>query len=809
MTIKRQLDFEERCHQEAVTKLKHDLNKAKQKGYFSSADSARQTIKSYTLDLTAQLLDHLNTAAKGRATTTVTVQMAKELLGYFDTFVTPEAITVITLKSLLDTHGGFDDPTIAKVANFLGTRIEDEIRFRFYETTAPEEVVKAAWKRVTEAGSTPGYRRISTKLITEKRLRELDPHAEIWQPWVSSYRINMGLALIEFAMKQGLVVKELKRLGKKSVSYVRLAPHLTQYFDEYFEEMLDLAYFRKPLIEKPLPWVLEDGYSIRNTSGGYHSDKLRTQFPLCRGYAHRSEFGELSIKFLNLLGETAYAIDADMVKLANHLKEQNIKVGTFKYYERMPELDEPMPEHLTKLPTDHPQRVAWRREKKHLYDYHNEMVKKSVRSSRSLQAAEEFLKYPRFYLSWSNDYRGRCYPQQPWLNPQTTEFEKSLIRFAEGCKLDDRGLWWVKQAIGTAYLGSRLNLQDRVNWVDENITDIAVVGLNPAGHIPKWENAKEPFQYVQLCVEYFKVAIAKTQHLWYVPIGVDATSSGLQILSSLLRDEVGMKHSNVLPPAAPDSPPEDAYMLVLEEARRLANLSEDTKYLSEFLVHRSLGKTTMVMLYGAAHGTVRDRVIKAFIDLKQYRNPITFEDANKIASLLEKASANVFPKAFEALKWIAKLAQTAAADKPQEFEWTTPAGDVIRFREFSVPSTPVRLSHLGKVHIPLDSAKTLDYKGMSTALCPSYVHSLDAALLKISFNEWNRPITTIHDCFKCLPSDMDRALGAIRRGFYSVCSGNPLADLQASLKVTQDALETLEQGTGDLKGVFDSTYLFN
>jgi DNA-directed RNA polymerase len=98
---------------------------------------------------------------------------------------------------------------------------------------------------------------------------------------------------------------------------------------------------------------------------------------------------------------------------------------------------------------------------------------------------------------------------------------------------------------------------------------------------------------------------------------------------------------------------------------------------------------------------------------------------------------------------------------------------------------------------------------MIDALCPSYIHSLDASLLKIAFNEWVRPITSIHDCFKCLPTDMDRAQEAIRRAFYSVCDGNPLEVLADTLQVPSDTLERLPQGNGELQSVFSSTFLFN
>ena len=98
---------------------------------------------------------------------------------------------------------------------------------------------------------------------------------------------------------------------------------------------------------------------------------------------------------------------------------------------------------------------------------------------------------------------------------------------------------------------------------------------------------------------------------------------------------------------------------------------------------------------------------------------------------------------------------------------------------------------------------------MGKALAPSFVHSYDAAVLKSSFKDWDKPITLIHDCLKVLPNDMDRALERIRKGFVHVCSGDPLARLADDLGVSEEDLPRLPQGTGNLLAVLDSAYMFN
>ena len=805
---KRQIDFEEQSHKKAIEALYKQLDTAKQKAYFSSTDAGRDTVKTLTKELSEDLGKWLKDVAEGRAKTRADAAMAPELVEWIK-HVPIQLVAVIAFKSILDVHGGgFEDPTTAKVSKFIGGRLEDELRFRFYELTAPPEVVDAAWRRVSEAGSSPHYRRMSTKLITERLLDKLKPDAEKWNPWSSGYKCSMGCLLLEFGIRQGICEKYNKRVGKKTKGYIRLTNQYLEWVDTYYEQLEDIAYFRKPLIEKPLPWEFKQGPSRFNTTGGYHTDALRNQLPMCRGPAHLTHFGELSTKFLNLLGDTAYSVDTSVLEVAQALAEKHRVIGSFIPYVRMKSLDDPMPADIVELDTDHPRRIEWKRQKKELYKEHNALVQKAVRTHKSLEAAKEFLAYPRFHLSWSYDYRGRAYPVQPWLQPQSTEFEKSLIRFSDGCHLDDRSRWWVLHAIGAAFLGTRLNLDDRVSWAKQNLDSIAAIGADPISTIEVWERAKEPFQFLQLCLEYYKVEIAKTQHLWYVPVGADATCSGLQLLSGCLRDHKGMKHSNVLKPESEDAPPEDAYILVLDKAKELAN-ARGYEDLIPFMEDRNLGKTTMVMLYGATGYTVRQRVQDVFRAKEQLGNEVTPEMCSRIATLLQDASAEVFPKAFAALKWLSQLAVKASEKNPDHFGWSTPAGDFIKYKIHSVDTMDIRLPHLGKVRIPLDTESETDYQSMCKALAPSYVHSLDAALLKISFDEWKHPMTTVHDCFKVLPKDMDRALEAIRRAFYAVCKGDPLAKLAEDMQVSTEDHKPLEQGSGNLQSVFDSTYLFN
>ncbi len=77
---------------------------------------------------------------------------------------------------------------------------------------------------------------------------------------------------------------------------------------------------------------------------------------------------------------------------------------------------------------------------------------------------------------------------------------------------------------------------------------------------------------------------------------------------------------------------------------------------------------------------------------------------------------------------------------------------------------------------------------MKTSLVPDFVHSYDSCVVKSPFQDWTKPLTVVHDCFKVLPNDMDLAKKRIRYGFYKVCIGDPLAKLADDLGVTEEQL---------------------
>ena len=120
-----------------------------------------------------------------------------------------------------------------------------------------------------------------------------------------------------------------------------------------------------------------------------------------------------------------------------------------------------------------------------------------------------------------------------------------------------------------------------------------------------------------------------------MPIGADATSSGLQLLSAFRRDPVGMEYSNLFAPSNPNDRPRDAYMKVLELARETASKDPKHAWLVEYLDDRKLGKIILMkIVYGAKPRTNLLEVRAYFAKKKLFPKVIDYSSLEYITKLL-------------------------------------------------------------------------------------------------------------------------------------------------------------------------------
>ena len=108
-----------------------------------------------------------------------------------------------------------------------------------------------------------------------------------------------------------------------------------------------------------------------------------------------------------------------------------------------------------------------------------------------LWVADKFKEDEAIYYVWTLDWRGRLYPIQPYLNPQGDDVAKSLLEFAEGKPLGERGAYWLKVHLANCYGVDKVSYDDRIAWVEEHHELILDSAKNPLDGQRFWTEADD------------------------------------------------------------------------------------------------------------------------------------------------------------------------------------------------------------------------------------------------------------------------------------------------------------------------------
>jgi DNA-directed RNA polymerase len=249
--------------------------------------------------------------------------------------------------------------------------------------------------------------------------------------------------------------------------------------------------------------------------------------------------------------------------------------------------------------------------------------------------------------------------------------------------------------------------------------------------------------------------------------------------------------------------PTDAYAVVAEKAK---------EFLPEAyhpLINRKVTKrTVMTTPYGvtinSARGYIREELPKTFED----GSPVELTLVTK--AVFQQAIPAVIPGPIAAMSYLQKAAMTAIDSGKDYVSWVTPSGfKVVQDLRVSEVEN-VRTKLLGSrvmtlVKKPWDQL-TIDRSSHRGASAPNLTHSLDAALLHLTFADCDKPFTLIHDCLLMRSCDLNWANTRIREVFVEMYSQPILKDWALQLGVEFD--EKVMINSLDIQEATNSTYLF-
>ena len=339
-------------------------------------------------------------------------------------------------------------------------------------------------------------------------------------------------------------------------------------------------------------------------------------------------------------------------------------------------------------------------------------------------------------------------------------------------------------------------MSERLQWVEDNKSTITRIALDPLGTIPEWEQADDPWQYLASCNQYYHCCILCDRDYTNLPVAVDATASGLQILSGLCRCAGTAKLTNVLP----SDRPQDAYKVVAEEAK-----PHVPEHIRPYMDRKLTKRTVMTVPYNAKPFSNRAYIREA-LNEKDYK--IDKEDLTLVVSAVRGAMNRIFPGPMQVMKWIEQEVGKAIDRGLTELNWVTPSGFVVtqKLNKKNVKRIEMQLLGSCKLSVADGDTEQVDKKHHKNATAPNLIHSLDSCILVLSTLHFDAPIALIHDSVLCRATDMSTLNRIVRETYMHLFAEHDyLTDWasQIGAETKPPIIDTLKP-----ESVIESTYFF-
>ncbi len=778
--IARQLQRETQAAEEAATRLRTKYREACDRSYASSNIDSRKAIKTFLEPIALRITERLFTLRRGTGAVDA-VEVFKHLKD-----ADPNILALLTMKTALDVLGKDPEPQLQDITTAIGKNVQLELRLTYYAQENPE-----LYNRLEHFfHKSRGTNQKGTVLT-----RAFNKEGTEWAPWANTVNHKVGNWLL-MAMNDctGWIERRITVTNNKKKTRIGYTRAFLEQRDTILAAAESLAFCQWPMLCPPIDWEY-DGDNL--VPGGYLSETIRKVNPLVRkvGKVARFKQGDIPLAMLNNLQHQKYRLNDRVMGVAEALYEKRFSVGKFK-------CSDPLPP---------PAPIAEDASEEEVKDYkikrrtiENDNAQLSQRNWRTTEVMYVARKYRNdcFWMPASFDYRGRVYFLNTTLNPQGTDFDKSLLYFGDEGPVNE---YWLAFQVANTYGKDKETMDDRIKWTRDNLDLITEVAMDPLNTIGVWgaDEVAEPWCFLAACLEYYDCVITGVKQTSGLPVGVDATCSGLQHLAAMTLCGDTAEMVNVVPTPKPS----DCYLSVAKAAAKHL----DAKYqpwMNRKVTKRSVMTTPYGVTQSSARGYIRDQLIKEG-HKEALKEPGGLTEIVK--AIFNKAIPEVIPGPVQVMAWLKRSAGVILDSGKPFIQWTTPSGFVVEqdLQKDHIVKVQTRIMGGAKINVSVGDGFTgePDRAHHKSAIAPNVVHSLDASLLHLTFSYWDRPFTVIHDCVLGRSCDMDDIGKEIRLHFGEMYKAPVMQDWADQVGV--ELPEDLIKNTLDIDQVNQSTYFFS
>ena len=310
-------------------------------------------------------------------------------------------------------------------------------------------------------------------------------------------------------------------------------------------------------------------------------------------------------------------------------------------------------------------------------------VRSKRAETRTILAKANILKeWECFYQLVDNDYRGRSYYKEPFLNYQGSDLARSLMKYKKAKPLGDTGERsiaihtansfnqkyhiteipkWVKHDYKAMLLADNLDtisvdkfdIEDRVQWFNKNWNMIVETAEQGIIH----DDAEKPLVFLACCLEWLSIEAQEAEGkepLSNLPVPVDGTCNGYQHSAAISKDQI----TGPLVALEDSEVPSDLYIKVAQKLVAMEPEWFNARNMSYAEIRKYITKRgTMTRAYSAGAETIAESMysdcVQGGLD-KKYN--ITSMDCDMLAKSLLKAIKEVCPGSQKSMKFFQELA---------------------------------------------------------------------------------------------------------------------------------------------------------
>jgi len=819
-----QIEHEQEMLDKGVSKYRKNVLNAQQKGMESDTQHGSLLMKQTIDKLIKGTDDYITKSLTGDAGKHAT---AASILSTLDV----EVCCYVALKTVINSLTA--RVTMTNVCVQIGQNIHDQHlcdEFKLHNKLWFKSTMDYMAKRKAS--------RIHRKMTLRKAA---DKANTSYNTWTTPELYHIGAKLVDLIIQTtGMVFVDKVHTGRKRVThYLSATP-------EILDWVRQLNTLNECLTPEALPFVIPPKNRKTVMSEVMHSNIWKKRLPLIKT-RNRQLLEELdgdtdldkTIEAVNILQNTPFRINKRITKLQRICWESGQSWGGIPSWDDAPMPLSPFPNTPTHTLDEDQKQILFKYKKscQAVHERNASALSKKIAFERSLIVAERFSKYSELFFIYQTDYRGRIYPVAQFLSPQGSSVIKAQMVLANGVPIDTyEELTWLYHHAANAWGWDKKTIDERVRLIEEMMPEIMAIDSDPLTNT-SWKDCDAPWEFLAACFEIAQFQREGYGFISHISINIDATNSGLQIYSAMLRDIDGAKATNVIPSDKPADVYRDVAMIterrLAEEALLETEEAGWAKVWLEMGIDRVLcKKPTMTLVYSATLFSCRDYVrdeLNERIDSGKLINPFSGnEDAFikatfYLAKTIWDSISECVVSARQAMDWMQRIARDVSKlDIPMM--WQTPSGFKVVQNYPEMKTLRIQTHIDGQLIRPRMSSPDhtkVDKKRAASGICPNFIHGLDSAFMVLTIlscasggssgGKGIKDFWMIHDSFGTTVKGAALLARTLREEFVSMFEENDVLDQfrESMLLATPEVALPPKRGNLSLSGVLESKYFFH